>query len=438
MKNFSIFILFIVFINPVLRAESCLEKSHKFFDSKDHISAEHALEKCSPKEMADPNVQISIGGIKVLLAKYDEAEKYFNKALKTMPKNSPYFAYVYSNLGDIAIQKKQINKAKDYYQKSLQYQPEDINALIGYGYALEKSGKKDMAIKYYKQALEIDFSNLAARKNLIRLEPDSLTDKEKLEALKDRNIIAPEAENFTQEDMNLLRKILKAERGRAIDYLSLKLGVTLPEGTVFERNPNTFYARKMLTLSGYNLLIDKLSSEAKDFFLSKDIVVSDLFLLTDFNGKPVFDEKGLLTEEGLMAYNKSLKGKKVYLLPGEKAPENKAKEDELVKQYIAQGYSEVSHTEFKYVMDETNCSEETLVKNLKCRTLGDGSNKRYFVLSKEDTVMPFSIPYTFVQEYRDLYGKHTQDGGPVYKNTFGEKQRGELAVCNEKGEFSIL
>ena len=437
MKKLLIFILFAFIISPLLRAESCLEKSRKFFNAKDHIAAEHALEKCSKKEMAAPDVQISMGGVKFLLGKYDEAEKYFNSALKTLPKNSPYFAYVYSNLGDIAIQKKQINKAMDYYQKSLKYQPEDINSLVGYGYTLEKTGKKDLAIKYYKQALDIDFANLAARKNLIRLEPDSLTDKEKLEALKDRNIIAPEAESFTEADIITLKKILKAERGSAIDYLSLKFGATLFEGAVFERNPNTFYAREMLTLSGYNLLIDKLSSEAKDFFLSKNIIASDLFLLTDFEGKPIFNENGLLTEEGLMAYNKSLKGKKAYLLPGEKAPENKAKEDETAKQYIAQGYSEVSRVEFKYVVDESKCSEETLVNRLKCRTVGNGYNKRYFVLSKEDTPIPFSIPYMFVQEYRELYGKHNQNNTPVYKNTFGEKQR-VLTLCDENGEITTL
>ncbi len=438
MKKYIICTLTILLVNGLLFAQACLETSRKFFNAKDHISAEHALEKCSKKERATPNVQISMGGVKFLLAKYDEAEKYFNTALKTMPKNSPYFAYVYSNLGDIAIQKKQINKAKDYYKKSLEYQPEDINSLVGYGYTLEKTGNKNSAITYYKKALDIDFSNLAARKNLIRLEPDSLSDKEKLEALKNRNIIAPESETFTEEDLSTLKKILKAERGSAVDYLSLKFGVTLPEGVIFERNPNTFYARKMLTLKGYNLLIEKLSSEAKEFFLSKNIVASDLFLLTDFNGKPVFNSKGLLTEEGLMAYNKSLKGNKSYLLPGEKPAVTKEKEDEIAKQYLAKGYEEVSRLEFQYIEDESLCSEKTLVESLKCRTVGDGGDKRYFVLSKEDTQIPYSIPYMLVEEYRELHGKHNQDNVPVYRSTFGEKQRGILTLCNEKGELAIL
>ena len=437
MKKFLIFALF-VFINPLLRAQSCLDISRKHFNSKDYISAEHALEKCSKAEKSTPNVQISMGGIKFLLAKYDEAEKYFNAALKNMPKNSPYFAYVYSGLGDIAIQKRQIKKAMDYYQKSLKYQPEDVNALVGYGYTLEKTGKKDSAVKYYKKVLDIDFSNLAARKNLIRLEPMSLSDKEKLEALKDRNIIAPEAETFTEEDISILNKILKAERGSAIDYLSLKFGATLPDNVIFERHPNTFYARKMLTLNGYNLLIDKLSGEAKEFFMSKNIIASDLFLLTDFNGKPIFNENGLLTEEGLMAYNKSLKGKKSYLLPGEKAPQDKEKADALIKQYLEQGYAEVTRLEFQYVQDETLCSEETLIKNLRCRTVGEGANKRYFVLSAENILPPFSVPYMFVEEYRELFGKHNRNEAPVYKDTFGEKQRTLPALCDKNGNMMGL
>ncbi len=436
MKKFLFCASFLILTTSLLRAQACLDTGRKFFNSKDYISAEHALEKCPKADIQKPDVQISMGGIKFLLGKYDEANNYFNAALKTMPKNSPYFAYVYSSLGDIAMQKKQINKAMDYYKNSLKYQPEDVNALIGYGFTLEKSGQKNSAINYYKKALDIDFSNLAARKNLIRLEPDSLTDKEKLEALKDRNIIAPEAEIFTEEDIATLKKILKAERGSAIDYLSLKFGASLPDGCVFERNPNTFYARKMLTLNGYNLLINKLSSEAKEFFMSKNITPSDLFLLKDFDGKPIFDENGLLTEEGLMAYNKSLKGKKAYLLPGEKAPQNKQKEDDMAKKYLEQGYSEVTRLEFQYIEKQTLCSEGTLVKRLKCRTLGDGSDKRYFVLSKEDTAIPFSIPYMTVQEYRELYGKHNENDAPIYRSTFGEKQRGNLTLCNEKGELA--
>ncbi|MBO7605129.1 MAG: tetratricopeptide repeat protein [Elusimicrobiaceae bacterium] len=438
MKKLLIFVLFTIFTGSFLCAQSCLEKSRKFFNSKDYISAEHALEKCSKKEQASAEVQISMGGIKFLLAKYDEAEKYFNAALKTLPKNSPYFAYVYSSLGDIAVQKKQITKANDYYQKSLKYQPKDINALVGYGYTLEKTNKKDLAAKYYKQALDINFSNINARQGLIRLEPDCLSEKEKLEALKDRNIIAPEAETFTDEDIAMLREILKAERGSSVDYLYLKFGALLPEGSIFERNPNTFYARKMLTLSGYNLLIGNLSNEAKDFFSSKGVIVSDLFSLTDFNGKPIFDENGLLTEEGLIAYNRSLKGKKSYLLPGEKAPVTKEKENELVKQYLAQGYSEVTRLEFQYVEKETNCSEETLVKSLKCRIVGTGRERRYFVLSREDTGIPFSIPYELVENYREFHDKNDKDNAPLYTSTFGEKQRGPLSLCNDKGELAGL
>ncbi len=435
MKFILTSLLFLSCCPVFLRAQACLEESRKFFNSKDYIAAQHALEKCSKKEQQSPNVQISMGGIKFLLAKYDEAELYFNNALKTMPQNSPYFAYVYSSLGDIALHKKQTGKALEFYQNSLKYQAEDVNALIGYGLALEKFGRKEEAAKNYKKALDIDFSNLEARKGLIRLEPDCLTDKEKVEALKDRNIIAPEAESFTEEDINILKKILKAERGSSIEYLSIKYGNILPDGTVFEKNPNTFYARKMLTLSGYNLLMEKLSADAKEFFLSKKVVASDLFSLTDFKGKPIFNDKGLLTDEGLIAYNKSMKGKKAYLLPGEKAPEDKDKNLELIKEYLAKGYEEVSRLEFQYVETETLCSENTLVNRLKCRIIGDGIDKRYFVLADENTLPPFSVPFMFVEEYRDLYGKHNKDYTPVYKDTFGEKQRDLPKLCDKNGNL---
>ena len=435
MKEFLISFLFITFSFGNIFAQNCFEEGKSHFEAKDYVAAEHALEKCSAKEQQNTNYQISMGGIKIMLAKYEEAKSYFNNALKMMPANSPYYAYVYSNLGDIAMKNKQTFQAMQLYKNTLKYQPENVNALIGYGLTLEKTDHKDAAAEYYKKALEIDFSNLAARKYLTRLEPDCLSDKEKLQALKDRNLISPEANNFGKEDIVLLKKILKAERGSGIEYLSLKYGDGLPDGVIFVRNPDTFYARKMLTLSGYNMLIEKLSSDAKDLFLSKKVVASDLFSLKDFSGKPIFDEKGLLTEEGLSVYNKALKGKKAYLLPGEKAPVNKEQLSETIKQYLAQGYEEVSRKEFDYVQEQTQCSEQTLVSKLKCRTLEEGKNKHYFVLSRGDTMPPFSVPYMFVTEYRELFGKHNENSGPVYKDTFGEKQRGIGSLCDKSGNM---
>lgn len=436
MKFIFVSLVFVSCFTSFLQAQTCLKESKKFFNSKDYISAEHALEKCSENEKKNSNVQISIGGIKLLLAKYDEANTCFENALKTMPTNSPYFAYVYSSLGDIAMRKNQTQKALKSYENALKYEAADLNALVGYGLTLEKTGNKTEAAKNYKKALEIDFSNLEARKGLIRLEPDCLNDKEKLSALKDRNIIAPEAQTFTEEDINILRKILKAERGSSLEYLSMKYGNGLPEGTSFERNPNTFYARKMLTLSGYRLLMEKLSSDAKEFFLSKKVIASDLFSLTDLNGKPIFDEKGILTDEGLVAYNRSLKGKKSYLLPGEKSPANKEKDMALVKELLSEGYEEVTRLEFQYVEQETLCPEVTLVKNLKCKVIGEGKNKRFFVSAREDDTPPFSVPLMFVEQYRELYGKHNKDYSPVYKDTFGENQRALPKLCNKKGELA--
>ena len=436
MRKFLFIVLSLIFCSGIVLAQACLEEGRKLFESKDYVAAEHALEKCSAKDKQQLNYQISMGGIKILLAKYGEANNYFNNALKIMPAKSPYYAYVYSNLGDIAMKGRQVPQAMQFYRNALKYQPEDVNALVGYGLTLEKTGKKELAIGNYKKALDIDFSNLPARKYLIRLEPDSLTEQEKLESLKDRNVVAPEATSFAKEDVDLLKKILKAERGSGIEYLSLKFGDTLPDGVIFERNPNTFYARKMLTLSGYKLLIDRLSGEAKDYFLTQKVLASDLFALTDFAGKPIFDDKGLLTEEGLTVYNKSLKGKKAYLLPGEKAPVDKAQIDSFVQQLLAQGYSEVTRLEFQYVEEETLCSEKTLVNALRCRTVGDANDKRYFVLSREDITIPFNIPYMLVLNYRDLHGTGSKDSAPpVYRDTFGEKQRNIGNLCDKNGNM---
>ena len=80
-------------------------------------------------------------------------------------------------------------------------------------------GDKLGASEAYRSALAVEPLNLVARKRLINLEPDYLTDDEILDALKQRYAIAPEKKELTDEDRKLFAQIHRAEQLKGVVYL---------------------------------------------------------------------------------------------------------------------------------------------------------------------------------------------------------------------------
>jgi tetratricopeptide (TPR) repeat protein len=436
-KSLAFSLLFLISVPP-LCAQECLTHSKELFSEREFSGAEDSLKICLKQNPDSGEVLISLAGMQMVLGKFLEAENNFKAAMRAMGPSSPYAAYINSLLGDIAMRKNNLRDAAFFYDAALRAEPANINALVGKGITEEKNGRILKAAAYFRRALAVDFTNMSARERLIAMEPDILTKEEVIASMKERNIIDPAAVDYLPEENNLFKKILALEKDNAIEYLALKYNQRIPVGFIVERDGGKVYVRKMLTLTGYQEIINQLSIDAKNFFLAKNILPGNLFKLKDFDGKPVFDDKGVLTDAGMEVYNKGLSGLKAYVEPGETLPSTQREIDALVAMYQRKGYSEITEAEFLYLMNRSRCNENTLVKDFLVKVINiSSSKKRVFVLSAPNTRDPYLLPYSYVIDLRMSYNESKKNNtAPVYSSAFGLGGGADLKPCKEDGTLA--
>ena len=435
MKRLYILLFLLTFVTAALEAkniDACLLKSKDFFNEKEYDNAKKTLHNCLRTDPDNTDALISLAGVEMVLGNFSNAQSNFSRALQLLPQKSPYRAYIYSRMGDISMRKQNLKEAEKNYLTALKYEPANINALVGAGIC----ARPKVAADYYKKALAVDFTNIVARERLIAMEPDILTEEELLRTMKERNIIDPAAQTFTAEDKETLSKIIKAEKSNGIEYLSKKFGGRIPVGLTVERDSNKVYVRKMLTLTGYNELIAKISYEAKQFLINKGVTAADLFKLQDINRKPLFNNQGNLTDEGLIAFTKMLKGEKSYFRPNEKLPATDKEIENKVRALLAKSYTEISQSEYVWLMSKTRCSDQTLQRSLKVAQIDLGNGKkRFFVFAHPDAVMPYNLPYLYVLDRRQEK-KNLNSNAPVYSGAFGLGESLPKKLCDKNGNLN--
>ena len=85
------------------------------------------------------------------------SEKYYLSAIRIKPDD----ADAMQDLGELAYQTNEYDKALKYFQKALLFRPSNIEIMCFIGDLLLKSGKTDEAVRYYSDALAIEPSNPA-------------------------------------------------------------------------------------------------------------------------------------------------------------------------------------------------------------------------------------------------------------------------------------
>ena len=253
---------------------ACLESGKKAFAAKSYSQARDAFTRCLKLDPDNVEANLSLAGVLLTQDDLSGAEKYFYAALRNMERTSPYWSYTYSMLGDIALKRQQNDTALKMYTKSLEYNAANVNSLVGKGVIVEYQGDKQGAAEYYRSALAVEPLNLVARKRLISLEPDYLTDGEMLTALKQRYAVEPDAKELTEENRALFKRIHSAEQRGGLDYLKNKY-TRVPQDYIVTLNKDTGFARDMLTLDGYNALEKSIST----FEIEIDDIVTILRVL---------------------------------------------------------------------------------------------------------------------------------------------------------------
>ena len=260
-------------------------------------------------------------------------------------------------------------------------------------------GDKQGAAEYYRSALAVEPLNLIARKRLINLEPDYLTDVEMLTALKQRYAVAPDASELTEENRALFQKIHQAEQRRGVDYFKNKY-LKVPSEYVVTLNKDTSFALEMLNLDGYKALEKNIGQDAIAVFQKVGVPIKDVFDLRDMKGEKLFTLESTLTDSGYYAYTEALQGRKAFLLPNEAVPPTQAFLEKVaarVEELKKAGYIEITRSEYKMIQNQTRCSDETLRTKLGIYVLPITKNEvRYFVLARQTADPKKGVPYYYL------------------------------------------
>ena len=98
--------------------------------------------------------------------RYQEAITELNKSLKDdiiKPEAYFYLAYSHLHLGNL-------DQAEEYFQKVLQFRPEDPYTYVGLGVIAQSRRQYDQAKHYYEKALELNPNCQEARENLRQIQ----------------------------------------------------------------------------------------------------------------------------------------------------------------------------------------------------------------------------------------------------------------------------
>jgi len=112
----------------------------------------------------DPNNASALNLYGILLYqhnRFNEAVEYARKAVEINPNS-----YFCTNLGNIYKETGKMDLAIDLYNQALEYEPDNAKVYFNLGYSYKIKNELNTAIEYYKRSVELDPSNQAAYANL--------------------------------------------------------------------------------------------------------------------------------------------------------------------------------------------------------------------------------------------------------------------------------
>ena len=131
---------------------------------------------------------------------------------------------------------------------------------------------------------------------------------EVLEEMWQRRLLPPDQRDWSPQDLELLRKIRRAEND-ALELLKKRFG-TNRRWTVPVRAGSL--STRRLTKEGYEKYLFALTQDALGYFESKGADAKWAFKLRDMDGRPLFDGRGLITDEGALVYKLARLNREVF------------------------------------------------------------------------------------------------------------------------------
>lgn len=134
--------------------------------------------------------------------------------------------------------------------------------------------------------------------------------RQALAELKARGVVGKDAAAWTPEEAAFLKRIRRAERLGAIQYIRERSGTTA--GAVANLDTGLGYKKPLLTAAGFRRWLFLLSQEARQFFEARGAEAKYVFQTTDLDGGRLFTDDGELTDAGVDLFLAARAKKKVF------------------------------------------------------------------------------------------------------------------------------
>lgn len=380
---------------PPPTLEACVREADGARKKDDFAGAEKQLSGCAAMAPQDAAVRYDHADMLLRLGKYEQAVAEYQLAADLFVKKSPgktpgpkalgmaaachiKTARTWAKLGDKP-------KTGLYYQKALDIDKNNLDALFGLAEADEAVPDPAAAAALYERILKIEPSNAKAKQRLTEIRFTLLSNTELLAELKERRVVDPSETELSEDDIAKAKNMRAAEKRGAIEYLKGRTMVM--SGFTVSRQADGG-VKLLLTGAGFNAYHSYITRDAIKLFETKGVTLRDMFSLKDLKGKPIFDPGGKLTSTGITAYWQAEDGAKSWLLSYEAPPPPpdapapaKEKDPAEVTRAEKDGYREISEQEYSWLLVATKCPENILTEKPGeiLKIMQSAAQKRYFI-----------------------------------------------------------
>jgi len=321
-------------------------------------------------------------------------------------------------------------KAIEYYKKILTSL--DINELINYAELLEEENDKINALEIYKKIYQ-QTNDIKINEKIEDLQTLLKSNDEIIKEMKERGFIEKQKIILSPDDRKKYLTIKYLEKKGGIDWIKTNYPGYANLTTKIDD-------KEVFLIEGYNLFLRKLSQDMIKILEKNKVSPHYIFNMLDENGNPIFDNKGYLTYEGIIAYYKTKEiGQKTwfYKTEVEAMQKNKKKDDkvdEIIKNLIKSGYEEITENEYIFLAKKTTCPDNILLSypcNIKKIRYED--KHKYFICSslkcvEDEFYTPIKL-FSYIVSYRE--GKIKDDSNAI-SNFFGSGARKKRFCENGK------
>jgi hypothetical protein len=212
-----------------------------------------------------------------------------------------------------------------------------------------------------------------------------------LTELRLRGILGPDQEEVRPEDLQLLAEMRRAEKEGGIEFLKSEAGTVRPYSV--ERKVPGGHLELLFNARGFETYRQLLSQAAIHDFEVLGIQLKYVFYLVDGGERPLFDEEGMLTQNGTDVVYAMRKGAKAaWKLPGQDLPPNGPKEkpdDAAALALLAKGFEEISGPELHYIQKASKCSVAQLQSQYTLKKIDKDPKRPRWFLHKDDSLMSY-------------------------------------------------